>query len=361
MFEYFYNEIFRKTVIGFGTLFNNITIRKTDAAGNVASIMKVPLAYGPTQKFLARLEQNPNLNAPTSLSLPRMSFEMNGLSYDPSRKTTSTQTFISQKLSSKTTATKQFMPVPYNMRFELAIMSKTNEDALEIIEQILPYFQPQYNITINLVDEIGEKRDVPIVLEGISMSDDYEGDFTTRRALVYTLNFTAKTYIFGPVDRSGSGLILSSNIDISTTTPRGPREVRYTATARATQPYDENSSGYCITTLDEDLSATERYITVADGSGIAAELTTTLGSRKCVRIVIDGELMHVKEVSESGNQLVVERGYEGTVATEHVNGTCINLLSTADDPLIEIGDDFGFNETTSFFQDFKEFTQEGDI
>jgi len=359
MFEYFYHEIFRKTVIGFGTLFNNITIRKTNSQGAVTSILKVPLAYGPTQKFLARLDQNPNINAPTSLSLPRMSFEMNGLTYDSSRKTTSTQTFISQKLSEKTKATKTFMPVPYNMRFELSIMSKNNEDALEIIEQILPYFQPQYNITINLVDEIGEKRDVPVVLEGISMSDDYEGDFTTRRALVYTLNFTAKTYLFGPVDRSGSGLILTSTVDVTTVSPRGPRELRFSASARATQPYDENSSGYCITTIEEDLSADERYITVADASGIAAELTTTVGSRKCVRIVIDGELMHVKQVS--GNQLVVERGYEGTVATEHVNGTCINLLSTADDALIEIGDDFGFNETTSFFQDFKEFTQEGDI
>lgn len=344
MFEYFYHEIFRKTVIGFGTLFNNVTIRKTNSSGDIVSILKVPLAYGPTQKFLARLDQNPNINAPTSLSLPRMSFEMNGLIYDPSRKTTSTQTFISQKLSSATTAKKTFMPVPYNMRFELSIMSKTNEDALEIIEQILPYFQPQYNITINLVDEIGEKRDIPIVLEGISMSDDYEGDFTTRRALVYTLNFTAKTYLFGPVG-SGAGLIKSATVDITTIAPRGPREVRYTVTPRATQDYDNDAT----TSIAEDLSAQERYVTVNDASSLS----------QYGRIVVDSEMMYIESIND--NQLVVKRGYEGTIAAEHVNGATVNVLTAADDALIEIGDDFGFNETTSFFQDFKEFTQEGDI
>jgi len=344
MFEYFYHEIFRKTVIGFGTLFNNITIRKTNSSGDVISILKVPLAYGPTQKFLARLDQNPNLNAPTSLSLPRMSFEMNGMSYDPGRKTTSTQTFISQKLSEKTKARKTFMPVPYSMNFELSIMSKTNEDALEIIEQILPFFQPQYNITINLVDEIGEKRDVPIILENISMDDQYEGDFTTRKALIYTIRFSAKTYLFGPVG-SSSGLIKSATVDVTTIAPRGPREVRYTVTPRATQDYDNDAT----TSIAEDLSAEERYITVNDASSLSVY----------GRVVIDSEMMYIEKID--GNQLVVKRGYEGTVAAEHVNGATVNVLTAADDALIEVGDDFGFNETVSFFQDFKDSTQEGDI
>ena len=344
MFEYFYHEIFRKTVIGFGTLFNNITIRKTNSSGDVISILKVPLAYGPTQKFLASADQNPNLNAPTSLSLPRMSFEMNGMSYDPARKTTSTQTFISQKLSEKTKARKTFMPVPYSMNFELSIMSKTNEDALEIIEQILPYFQPQYNITINLVDEIGEKRDIPIILENISMDDQYEGDFTTRKALIYTIRFSAKTYLFGPVG-SSSGLIKSATVDVTTIAPRGPREVRYTVTPRATQDYDNDAT----TSIAEDLSAEERYITVNDASSLSVY----------GRVVIDSEMMYIEKID--GNQLVVKRGYEGTVAAEHVNGATVNVLTAADDALIEVGDDFGFNETVSFFQDFKDSTQEGDI
>jgi len=127
MFEYFYHEILRRTVIGFGTLFNDINIRHTDSSDNTVSEMKVPLAYGPTQKFLARLEQVADLNKPTQLSLPRMSFEMIGLSYDPSRKVTSTQTFISALGSDKKKARKTFMPVPYNMSFELSIYSKLLE------------------------------------------------------------------------------------------------------------------------------------------------------------------------------------------------------------------------------------------
>ncbi len=344
MFEYFYHEIFRKTVIGFGTLFNNITIRKTNSSGDVISILKVPLAYGPTQKFLARIDQNPNLNAPTSVSLPRISFEMNGLTYDPARKTTSTQTFISQKLSEKSKAHKTFMPVPYSMNFELSIMTKTNEDALEIIEQILPFFQPQYNITINLVDEIGEKRDVPIILENISMDDQYEGDFTTRRALIYTIRFSAKTYLFGPVGRD-TGLIKSATVDVTTIAPRGPREVRYTVTPRATQDYDNDAT----TSIAEDLSAEERYITVNDASSLSAY----------GRFVVDSEMMYIEKIDN--NQLVVKRGYEGTVAAEHVNGATVNVLTVVDDSLIEVGDDFGFNESISYFQDYKDSTQEGDI
>jgi hypothetical protein len=304
----------------------------------------VPLAYGPTQKFLARIDQNPNLNAPTSLSLPRMSFEMNGLTYDPARKTTSTQTFISQKLSEKTKARKTFMPVPYSMDFEVSIMTKTNEDALEIIEQILPFFQPQYNITINLVDEIGEKRDVPIILENISMDDQYEGDYTTRRALIYTIKFSAKTYLFGPVGRD-TGLIKKATVDITTIAPRGPREVRYTVTPRATQDYDNDAT----TSIAEDLSAEERYITVNDASSLSAY----------GRFVVDSEMMYIEKIDN--NQLVVKRGYEGTVAAEHVNGATVNVLTVVDDSLIEVGDDFGFNESISYFQDYKDSTQEGDI
>ena len=134
MFEYFYNEIFRKTIISFGTLFNNITIKQE------GSTVKVPLAYGPIQKFLARLEQAPNLSQATQISLPRMSFEFTGLTYAPSRKVTTTQQFTVKNPDDGTDIKKAYMPVPYNMQFELAIMCKLNDDALQIVEQILPYF-----------------------------------------------------------------------------------------------------------------------------------------------------------------------------------------------------------------------------
>merc|ERR1711991_1118835 len=130
---------------------------------------------------------------------------------------------------------KVFMPVPYNLQFSLSIFTKLNDDALQIIEQILPYFQPSFNVTIDLINVIGEKRDVPIVLDNISFQDDYEGDFTTRRALIYTLNFTAKTYLFGPVSDSSEGLIKKVQVDYhaSVDTENARRELRYSATPQA--------------------------------------------------------------------------------------------------------------------------------
>jgi len=191
--------------------------------------MQVPLSYGPAQKFLARLEQQADLNKSVQITLPRMSFEMNTIAYDPTRKAGVTQTF---KTSDGTNLKKVYMPVPYNIGFELSIFTKLNDDALQIVEQILPYFQPSFNLTVDLVSSIGEKRDIPVILDNISFQDDYEGDFSTRRALIYTLNFTAKTYLFGPIAETTDGLIRKVQADIygSTDTKTAKREMRYTAT-----------------------------------------------------------------------------------------------------------------------------------
>lgn len=229
MVDYFYHEIIKRTVVGFGNLFNNVHIQKTDPKANVINDMKIPLAYGPMQKFLARITQQSELNQPTEITLPRMSFEMNSIAYDGTRKTQPTQTF--KTLEDGTKLKRVYLPVPYNLGFELNIMTKLNEDALQIVEQILPYFQPSFNITVDLVDSIGEKRDIPIVLDGINFTDDYEGDFTSRRAIIYTLSFTAKTYLFGPISDTGDGLIRKVQVDYHTDTKRtAPREVRYTVT-----------------------------------------------------------------------------------------------------------------------------------
>ena len=150
MFGYFYNEILRRTIISFGTLFNAITIKQTNASDDIVNTIRVPLAYGPPQKFLARLEQSPDLNKPTAMTLPRMSFEFTGLTYDGSRKVTTTQQYTVKDPNDGSESKKVYMPVPYNMQFELSIMSKLNDDALQIVEQILPYFQPSYNLTVEL-------------------------------------------------------------------------------------------------------------------------------------------------------------------------------------------------------------------
>ena len=332
MFEYFYNEILRRTVISFGTLFNNISIKHTNSSDQVVSVIKVPLAYGPTQKFLARLNQSPDLNKPTSLTLPRMSFEFTGLTYDPSRKVTTTQTFTVKDPNDGDETKKAYMPVPYNMQFELSIMTKLNDDALQIVEQILPYFQPSYNLTVELVESIKEKRDIPIVLENITMQDDYEGDFSTRRVLLYTLRFTAKTYLFGPVSSATKDIIKTAKVSYITGTDltNTTREVVFTATPRAIKNY----TGTIVTNLSKDITTTDVLITVDDASSISTK----------TYLDIEGEEVYVK--LKSGNVLTVERGKDETTITSHLRGAAVKSITAADNALIEEGDDFGFNGTT---------------
>ena len=247
---YFYHEIIRKTIVGFGTLFNNVYIRHLNKDNSVADETKVGLSYGPSQKFLAKIQQQAELSKSVAITLPRMSFEMIGIQYDPTRKTGITQTF--KTCDDGGNVKKVYMPVPYNITFELNIFSKLNDDALQIIEQILPFFQPSFNLTIDLVDSIGEKRDVPIVLDSIDFQDDYEGDFATRRALIYTLRFTAKTYLFGPIADSTDGLIRKVQVDMysGTNTQTAKREVRYTVTPKALE--DKNDDG-SINSIDDAL------------------------------------------------------------------------------------------------------------
>lgn len=237
---YFYHEIIRKTVIAFGTLFNEVHVRHQDATGKDISDIKVPISYGPKQKFLARIQQQPDLNKAVQITLPRMSFEVNNIQYDPSRKSGISQTFKAQEGSK---LKKVFMPVPYNLGFELNILTKLQDDSMQILEQILPFFQPGFTLTIDLVKSIGEKRDVPMVLDSITFTDDYEGNFETRRALIYTLNFTAKTYMFGPIADSTEGLIRKVQVDYysDSNTQTAKRMQRYSVKAAAKKDYNEDT------------------------------------------------------------------------------------------------------------------------
>ena len=327
MFTYFYHQILRKTIISFGTVFNNITIEKKDDNDNTFSTVKVPIAYVPTQKFLARLTQQADLNRPVEIQLPRMSFEFNGITYDPQRKLTTTQTFQAvDKDDNKIKET--YMPVPYNMNFELSIYTKINDDMLQIIEQILPYFQPEYSLTVDLVKELGEKRDIPIIINNIKMSDDYEGDFSKRRSLVYTVSFTAKTYLFGPVTDASKNIIKKASVEYLAGTPkRYERDVTYSVVPTATKSYTDNQ----VTTLAENVSNDEVEITLASASGIAKDNIIT----------VSNESMLVESVD--GNEVKVVRGYANTTITNHVSGTGVQLVVEADNALIEPGDEFGFD------------------
>ena len=190
----------RKVVVAFGTMFNDIHLVRTNNAGEVTQTMKVPLAYGPKSKWLARLREDPNLTKKVAVTLPRIGFEIQTVSYDSSRKLNSIQKFkkVNNSADGKSMS-QQYMPVPYNMDFEMSVMAKNSDDALQIVEQILPFFQPDYTVTLNDNTAMGTTRDVPIVLTNVGYEDNYESDMITRRAIIYTLSFTAKFYLYGPV------------------------------------------------------------------------------------------------------------------------------------------------------------------
>jgi len=236
----FYHETVRKCVIGFGTLFNDIHITRKDSSGNTVQSMKVPLAYGPKQKFLVRLREDPNITKSVAITLPRIGFEIGTIAYDPTRKLNKIQK-VKKPGTAGNKVDSQYMPVPYNIDFELYAMSKNSDDALQIVEQILPYFQPEYTITINDIVQMNNKRDVPIILTGITYEDNYEGDFAERRAIIYTLSFTAKAYLYGPVT---SGQVITKVqvdqfSDSATAAPK--REQRYTVTPEpATADFDDD-------------------------------------------------------------------------------------------------------------------------
>jgi hypothetical protein len=327
--NYFYHEILRKTIVAFGTLFNNIKIKHKDSAGDDFSIITVPISYGPVQKFLARIEQVPDLKKRAAITLPRMSFEMTGISYDSSRKSSTMQTFRSvDKESGK--ITKNFLPVPYNVNIRLSIMAKLNEDALQVVEQILPYFQPHFNLTIDLVSSIGEQRDIPMVLENITMDDQYEGDFTTRRILIYSLDFTAKTYLFGPTGVGNDALIKQVQVDYYTDTNRvnASRQLRYVAEPRALKDYD----GDATTTIAEDISEEIVEFNVSDATPLIEKSYIMIGE----------ESMYIRKIT--GNTLLVNRAQDGTFVSSHSEGDPVNVINSADDDLIDLDDDFGFSE-----------------
>jgi hypothetical protein len=335
---YSYHEVIRKTIISFGTLFNQIYIKHQEEDGSDASLIKVPIAYGPVQKFLARLEQRPDLKKRVSLTLPRMSFELTSLQYDSSRKVSTMQTFKAIRKDGSGQQIKTFMPVPYNIGIQLNIISKYNDDMLQIIEQILPIFQPHFNLTVDLASTIGEKRDIPMIMDNIQMNDNYEGSFEERRSLVYSLNFTAKTYLFGPIANSTDGLIKKVQIDYATSTANireSSRQLRYVATPRALKDYNDDSA----TTLAENITETSTKITVSDGSALVNESY----------IMINDELIYIKNIE--GNIITVRRGEDGTSPSIHYEGNVINAVNAQDDELIEFGDDFGFNEETFDFGD----------
>ena len=206
----YYNGVIRKYVVYFGTLFNNIEIDRENNAGDTIQTMRVPISYGPRQKFIERLNVDPNLDRQIQIQLPRMSFEMISFQYDPERRMNPMRDLVQAKRDQSFNLSSVGTPTPFNIGFELAIMVKNAEDGVRILEQILPYFTPEFTATLKLVDGLDFGFDVPVVFQSLNTSDTYEGNFEARRALIHTLRFDVKGYVFGPVEDK-KGLIKKAN------------------------------------------------------------------------------------------------------------------------------------------------------
>lgn len=270
--QYYYHQVLRKSIIAFASLFNNIMVKRRAIPGvtdtSTIETYKCPIQYGPYEKWLAIIAAKPkDLKSPTQISLPRMSFEIKGMHYDGTRKVVPTQ-FTRTVPGAQAQHTeqpvqyKQYMPVPYNLDIELGILAKTQDDGLQILEQILPNFHPTVNVSIEIIDETHEERDIAVVLNSIGYIDDYEGDITKRGTTIWTLNFTVKTYLFGPVDIEKD--IRKVTLDYRTDIVNRPAELRYTAEVASTDdppvPRDEidpTTDKYVVVETYEDVFASD--------------------------------------------------------------------------------------------------------
>lgn len=259
----YYHEVIRKYIIMFGTMFNDIDVQRFDSNGNRIQTLRVPIAYGPKEKFLVRISDDPNLDREIALSLPRMAFEIVNMSYDPTRKLPSTIKNTHVSSTDKGKLLTQYTPVPYNIEMALYVFVKNADDGVQIIEQIFPYFTPEWTSQVRVIPELDLTYDIPTILSSYSTEDTYEGDFATRRALIHTLNFTIKGYMFGPVRSSGviKRSVINTNIEFDSNT------FRLGSTVEVTPGLDANSNPTTIASNSvgiDNISANTNYGYIED-------------------------------------------------------------------------------------------------
>jgi len=278
---HFYHAIIRKTVAVFGTLFNDINVVRKDSAGNVKDIQKVPLAYGPRQKFLARIDEQPDLtDAKVAIKLPRMSFEITNITYDSTAANSRLNTLTTTSDSNSRTTIDG--SVPYIVDMQLNILAKNQDDALQIMEQILPTFRPTYTLSVNYVNNIAP-IDVPITLQSVSLLDDYQGDYLSRRVLIYTLDFTMKVRFFGSPSKSSVITTVIANLNDQESQEFLEASVTQAETFGTATPDDFTA----VTTIQYIPATTVFEIGLANGSGdfSVGEVVTGVDSGTSARVV----------------------------------------------------------------------------
>lgn len=324
-------------------MFNNIWLRRFDDNGNLIQTSKVPLNYGPREKFLARLEGNPDLERPIAIQLPRMTFEMTGLYYDTSRKLNALNKYSAPVPGEQGKTRWQYQSVPYNIDFTLNIMVKNVEDGTYIVEQILPYFNPVWTATLKLNPDLNQKHDVPITLDNVVVSDSYEGDFIQRRAIIWTLSFTMKGYFFGPTYQANGAII--KDIDVNLRVPGFGLDIDDANTTNSTDmlninikpgqdangnpiTYYENTRlhTYTLTGATGAFNPTEKVY--VDGSNyvyVASSNTSIMTARRIIGNVANGSIL-------TG----IDTGHTATISSISVSPESVNNL------IIAANSNFGF-------------------
>ena len=321
----YYHQTIRKYVAVFGTLFNDLNIERTNASGTVTEKIKIPLAYGPKQKWLLAMSDTTASRKVTATRSPRMGFALTSVDYDSVRKlnTVGKNWAANSSLSTTTSLLTQFNPVPYNFAFDLFILVKNAEDGTQILEQILPYFTPEFTVTVNTIPDMGIKADIPIILNSSSVADEYEGDLATRRTITWTLSFTLKGYIYPDIKSSSIIKTVEVNFRIpatAITTSDLSNYILMESSSSSTPVYIQ-TDGLLIAgggiMFDGDLVAGGTVLNEDDG-GIYLDGLETAGGR----IVTDGLAYRGYLYTEDGNQITAENGnlyigddYEDVITT----------------------------------------------
>jgi len=236
----FYHQTIRKYVALFGTLFNDINIEKKDSGGNVLSRQKVPIAYGPKQKFLTRINQDASLDRQVAIQLPRMGFEMTGMAYDPVRKLNTIGSLTHKEtINGNRNVKKMYNPSPYIFDFSLYAFVENAEDGTQILEQILPFFTPEFNVTVNIITDMGLSIDIPIIIQSATSEDSYEGEFSARRTIIWTISFMMKGFIY-PDIKTGQSIIKTIEVAFKEVSEASPTDDHNEILLETSTPFSED-------------------------------------------------------------------------------------------------------------------------
>lgn len=329
--NHFYNRTIRKVVVVFGTLFNDIELVRYNKAGTEEyERTRVPLIYSSKEKYLTRLQSDPTLTKSVATYLPRISFEMVGINYDNSRKQQSLLRNVSPGTSPSGGLNSQYAPIPYNFDFTLSIFVRNQEDGTQILEQILPFFTPDFTVTVDLVPGMDQKYDMPIILNSATPDINYEGDMLDTRVVIWTLEFTVKGYIFPPVKTGTDKLIKQANTNIYI----------QSQSRQSQKVYVDASNGSGVFTNNEIIRVAKRnvtgYVTYfannSTGTLVVEELTDLLHEGD----IVTGDYSHARYIVDTVDLTPIKT---------------VQIITTPDPVDAEPDDDYGFTDTINEFPD----------